>query len=244
MGVTVMRAAHQLIDGGTILDDPIAQRLVDPDVLVKIRESPGLLEEPAAVEFRRHIALRSRCAEERLQMAVARGIGTLVILGAGFDTFAYRLPHWANGLSIYEFDAPGTQAEKLRRLHAAGIAIPEAVRFVAVNFEQTTVTEALSAAGIDTIRPAFFSWLGVTMYLTEPAIDAMLAAVAGYARTSELVLSFARPRLLPSGVELRARALGEPWKTFFTPAQIERKLRSAGFSRIEFPTETIAAAIL
>src|SRR5271157_5401130 len=133
LGVAALRAVHQLLDGEPkILDDPIAARLLSADVLQQIQSNPARIHEPPDRGLRSHVVLRSRYAEERMAEAVQRGVRQCVILGAGFDTFAYRQPDWARSLRIYEVDHCATQAEKRQRLQAAGIPIPANLEFVAV----------------------------------------------------------------------------------------------------------------
>jgi O-methyltransferase involved in polyketide biosynthesis len=84
-------------------------------------------------------------------------------------------------------------------------------------------------------QPTFFSWLGVTMYLNEDAIDAVLRTVAAFPPGSEIVLTFAPPeRDSPSALAARAARLGEPWLSYFEPDAIEAKLTGAGFSNVAF----------
>jgi methyltransferase (TIGR00027 family) len=65
-----------------------------------------------------------------LRDAIANGVRQFVMLGAGFDTFAYRQPEWAKGLTIFEVDHPATQAVKHERLDARAIPRPSNLVFV------------------------------------------------------------------------------------------------------------------
>jgi O-methyltransferase involved in polyketide biosynthesis len=82
--------------------------------------------------------------------------------------------------------------------------------------------------------PTFFSWLGVTMYLNETAIDAALRTIAQFPAGSEVVLTFARADGPPSPFESRSAEIGEPWLSHFTPETMDNKLRTCGFSGVEF----------
>jgi methyltransferase (TIGR00027 family) len=230
LGVAVLRAVHAVADEAPrVLDDPIAAQLVDPAALDRAldRDNPG------ARALRAHVVLRSRFAEERLEAAVARGVRQLVVLGAGFDTFAYRQPAWASTLRIFEADHPASQRAKRERLAAAGIAIPENVTFVAIDFATTSLLDGFAASTFDPDRPVFFSWLGVMMYLDEGAIDAVLRYVAARPEGSELAFSFASADPAASrAAEERAKALGEPWLTRFEPAALESKLHAHGFRSV------------
>jgi methyltransferase (TIGR00027 family) len=244
-GVAWVNAAHQVIDSSPrILDDPVVVRLVGATVEA-IAERRERFQAPWARVLRAHVVLRSRFAEDRLADAVQRGVRQYVILGAGFDTFAYRQPPWASGMRVFEVDQPGTQGVKRQRVAAAGIVVPDNTSYVAIDFETESLADGLRRGGVSLDEPVFFAWLGVTMYLTEPAIDAVLHTVASLPRSSEIVFTFAQPRSPeadatcgPSLPE-RAAAVGEPWVTFFEPETLERKLVTSGFSWVGFlsPTE-------
>jgi methyltransferase (TIGR00027 family) len=160
-----------------------------------------------------------------------------VILGAGLDTFAFRQPAFARGLQIYEVDHPATQAWKRERLAAAGVAAPDNLHWAPVDFEQRTLAAGLEDAGFDASRPAFLSWLGVTQYLTLPAIDATLKVVAALPSPSTIVLSFILPDVdLPSEEAAAARMVaedaaraGEPWLTRISPRDLANRLSQLGF---------------
>ena len=93
-------------------------------------------------------------------------------------------------------------------------------------------------------EPTFFSWLGVTMYLKEDAIDAVLRSVATFPAGSEIVLTFRPPPGdSPSPLAQLTANLGEPWVSYFEPDALEAKLRSAGFSKVEFLSPTEAEAL-
>ena len=163
-----------------------------------------------------------------------------MVLGAGLDTFAYRQPPYAGVLTIFEVDHPDTQTWKRASLATADIPLPANVRLVPVDFERQTLSEQLTAAGFDAERPACFSWLGVTQYLTLPAIDETLRFVAGLPAPSTIVLTFVlADDALPGDEQARKREhvqmstqVGEPWMTFFRPDDLRTRLHELGFSRV------------
>ena len=186
------------------------------------------------------MAARSRYAEDELACAVARGVRQYVVLGAGLDTFAYRNPH--AGLRVFEVDHPATQAWKREQLEAAGIVIPGGLTFVPVDFERQTLAEGLGQSGFDSSAAAFFSWLGVTPYLTRDACMTTLSFIAGMPAGSGVVFDFAvDPALLNAGQRQALDALservaryGEPFQLFFDPGKLRDELKSLGFHRTEF----------
>jgi len=244
-----MRATHQLLDARPlILEDPVAVPLLGHCAERRIREAAERYRTPGALALRSHVVLRSRFAEDRLSAAVQRGISQYVIVGAGFDTFALRQPRWADSLTVIEADHPGSQAAKRSRIAAAGMQIPANVVFAGIDFEQESLRDGLLRKGISLAKPTFFSWLGVSMYLTEPAIDATLKSMAAFAEGSEVVLTFLQPPLpQPHASQLGTARLarhvaesGEPFVSYFDQAACEQKLLAAGFSSVEFLTPETA----
>lgn len=229
--VAIRRAAHQLADDPPVLVDPIAVRLIGDEHKRDMERA----RHPVARDFRAYLASRSRYAEDRLAEAVARGIGQYVVLGAGLDTFAYRNP-WP-ALRVFEVDYPATQEWKRGLLTEAGVDEPENLTFAPVDFEKKTLLEGLAEAGFDRTRPTYFSWLGVTPYLTMGAFRATLAMLATLPRGSALTFDYSFPptTLSPARQEIYMRLArklaesGESMRLFFAPAEIDAEMGRAGF---------------
>jgi len=204
-----------------------------------------LPDKAEAKALRAHVVLRSRYAEDRLKSSIERGIRQYMLVGAGFDTFALRQPHWAAGLKIIEVDHPDTQRQKQSRISNAGIIVPGNVVFVGVNFEQESLKEGLSRVGVCTDIPTFFSWLGVTMYLTEEAIDSTLRYMAAFPSRSEAVITFLQQPTTQSTASQkladRVSDSGEPFTSYFTCEEFEEKLLTSGFSETYFLTQELSA---
>ena len=239
--VALSRAAHQILDRPPVLADTIALAMVGERGVAEIRAARLRFALPPARHLRAFLVARSRVAEEALAAAVPRGVHQYVVLGAGLDTFAYRSPYCSAQLRVLEVDHPATQAWKRRRLAAAGIALPESLSFVPVDLERESLAARLASAGFRAAEPAFFSWLGVTMYLTRAAVLGTLGYVAGLPAASGIVFDYAVPpatlalipRLLVRGLMRRVAAAGEPWKSFFDPPGLARELHGLGFRQLE-----------
>ena len=251
LGTAYERAIHQLFDAPPrILDDPITPLLLGSDVLKQITDRMNRNRTEQAAELRAHVVLRSRFTEDRLASAIFRGIRQYIILGAGFDTFILRQPLWARELKILEVDRRGTQDMKLSLIDAAGLAVPKNVEFACIDFENESLHDGLRRNHISLTELTFFSWLGVTMYLKEDAIDDVLRSVAMFPKGSEIVLTFAQPPKLTttggsvshSSLAQRVASAGEPFVSYFEPHVLEAKLRSAGFSVVEFLSSAEAEA--
>jgi methyltransferase (TIGR00027 family) len=231
------RAAHQLLDHGSILYDPFAMRILREDEKDVLQFAN---QHPVASIGRLFTAARSRITEDALSAAVERGIRQVVILGAGLDTFALRNPHEAQQLHIYEVDHPATQVWKRQLLAEAQIAVPPSLIFVPVDFERDDLKDKLIAAGVHHGLPAFFSWLGVVPYLTQNAIACTLKHIASIPG-SELVFDYleaseAFSEEIRGAVTQRTehlKKIDERWVSRFEPAAVGAILRSHGFCAIE-----------
>jgi O-methyltransferase involved in polyketide biosynthesis len=113
--------------------------------------------------------------------------------------------------------------------------------FVPIDFERQTLADGLHHFGFDTTAAAFFSWLGVTPYLTRAACMTTLGSIARMPARSGIVFDFAvDPALLNAGqrqalgaLSARVARYGEPFQLFFDPGELRAELRNMGFSRTE-----------
>lgn len=261
LSAALMRSVHARRDPSPVFDDPWGDRLVSESektllhdrIMSRVDDATrarlATLPTPQAaldVVLRRHptyggIVLRSRWAEDALAEAVARGVGQYVLLGAGFDSFIVRQPAFAAGLTVFEIDQPASQAMKRERLAASGASVPSNVRFVAADLGREALADVLARSGFDRTRPAFFSWLGVTIYLTREANLAALRGVAtASAPESEIAFTYIDERALVAGASAtmeRVRSgpaeFGEPWLSGFDPHELAEELRGLGLELIE-----------
>jgi methyltransferase (TIGR00027 family) len=231
------RAAHQVLDHGSILYDPFAMKILREDEKDVLQFAN---KHPLASIGRLITAARSRIAEDALSRAVERGIRQIVILGAGLDTFALRNPHSARQIRLYEVDHPATQAWKRQLLDEAQIALPPWLIFVPVDFERDELGENLVTAGFQPNSPAFFTWLGVVPYLTEDAIGRTLDYMSSIP-SSEVVFDYMEApeasseevRQLETERTEQLKKMDERSVSRFEPAGMAALLRSHGFCAIE-----------
>ena len=217
----MLRAAHYLLDAEPkILADPFARIFAGFSSDGELLKTLDALAYPDYARMRALFALRNRYAEDELEQAVRRGTSQYIILGAGWDSFAYRRPDLMRTLEVYEVDHPASQALKRERVAELGIETPATLHYVPIDFERETLDEGLAAGGVNRHALAFFSWLGVTQYLTPEAVLRTLGEIAAVAAPgSELVFQFVVPAATLSGEEgavvtayaTRAAGIGEPW---------------------------------
>jgi methyltransferase (TIGR00027 family) len=237
----MMRATHLALDGEPkILEDYFARGLsgvTDNDPLANV----DFLQRPAFRQLRALMVLRNRYVEDELQDSLRHRVTQYVILGAGLDSFAYRRSARLRDLHIFEIDHPVTQRWKQSRLQALGIPVPDTVHFVPVNFESERFSDKLKACTFNPTQPTFFSWLGVSQYLTRAALEATLQEVTRCATAfRQLVMDFVVPESTLGSmdqqqiIEMRTRSgkLGEPWLSYYEPNELQQLLKVSGFVHI------------
>jgi methyltransferase (TIGR00027 family) len=169
---------------------------------------PSMKDQPAA---------RTTFFDVALQRHLA-GVDQLVILGAGLDTRAYRLPAGTR-LRCFEVDTARTQAFKRQMLKRAGVDTTR-VTYVAADFENEDWLEKLVEAGFEPAKRSFFLWESVTMYLDREAVESTLRKIAGTASGSVVAFDYFSAELLEDrSLFMRyARAVldavGEPFGSF------------------------------
>jgi methyltransferase (TIGR00027 family) len=238
IGAAGHRAAHQVLERGIVFTDPLALAILGQDADEAIALAK---EKPERRPLRFFIAMRSRFAEDMARRAMADGVRQILVLGAGLDTFAYRV-QGAEDLRVFELDHPATQRDKRRRLADAGITEPARVAYVAHDFEHGGMTGALKAAGLKSSERTFVLWLGVTPYLTEDAMFATLAELAGLPGGVKVVFDYANPphTVEDAAVQTFHRAMaqsvaahGEPFRCYFETQDLHAGARRLGFTEIE-----------
>jgi methyltransferase (TIGR00027 family) len=175
--------------------------------------------------------------------AVAGGATQAVILGAGFDTRAYRLSDFLKDVRVFEVDQPATQQLKIRRVREATGAPPANLVYAPFDFRKDTLGDVLARAGFRLGERSFFIWEGVTMYLPKEAVHATLSWIGSNAAPgSSVVFDYAYeaavnfiakfdtvvdlnnlPEAAKRAVERFRRLLaGEPW-IFGVPDRTEKE---------------------
>ncbi|MGX4770431.1 class I SAM-dependent methyltransferase [Bradyrhizobium guangdongense] len=257
---SLMRALHSRFDPFPLFNDPWGDRLVSEAerermtarILARMDEDTRAraLRTPASVldEFLLTntalpgVVIRSRYAEDALREAAMRGIKQYVLIGAGLDSFVLRRPASSDALTIFEIDHPATQTMKIQRIKECGMSLPPSVHFVAADLANEDLVSVLNRSRFRPDEKAFFSWLGVSVYLTRQANLATLRSVATCgARGSELVFTYVdqaefAPNTSRSPHNENAKVvaqIGEPWISGFYPDEIVDDLARVGLNVVE-----------
>jgi methyltransferase (TIGR00027 family) len=125
-----------------------------------------------------YVPLRHRFIDEHLAAALDAGAEQVVILGAGYDTRAYRFADVLGGRPVFEVDLAPISRAKAATIARNSARFPETnVVRVEIDFESQTITDVLPAAGFAVGGSTFVAWEGVAMYLTRAAVTATLDAM-------------------------------------------------------------------
>jgi methyltransferase (TIGR00027 family) len=242
-GAAVMKALEAYTpDGQRLFDDPIILRLLPAPARTLIglgpvrrwfartieRSNPGLLG---------GFFCRTRQLDDVTRRALTNGATSVIILGSGFDTRAYRMPE-LSAVRTFEIDLPEVIEKKRAALSRAGVPADH-VRFVAIDFETEDLLERLAASGWDRAARTLFLWEGVTQYVARQAVVATLRFIAGTSSGSEVCFTYV-PQDVVEGHSVRAGAEAArrfvaqgTWVTGFDPATLATELRALGLELVE-----------
>ena len=179
--------------------------------------------------------------DRALRDALKEGIDQLVILGAGYDCRAYRLPQ-PSPVTTFEVDHPDTQTRKRKVVERLESCSTANVRFVAVDFERESLETEMTKSGFVSGLRNFFIWEGVTQYLRPTSVDATLRYVVDVSRPASQIAftyvdrGFVRgtKRFAGAGRILRtARRLGEPIQFGVEPRELRSFLDARGLELLD-----------
>jgi methyltransferase (TIGR00027 family) len=170
---------------------------------------------------------RTRLIDDATHQVLHDKFRQIVVLGAGFDSRAYRLPG-IRSATVFEVDHHNTLAWKLFCLRKVLPGLPQHVRYVPLDFNRERLPQLLAEAGFVPSLPAMFVWEGVTNYLTSKAVDSVLRYVASCAPDSRIVFTYVHSGALDGSVCFAGAAklikdveqLGEPWTFGLDPAAV------------------------
>lgn len=252
MMTAYIRAYHSMHDTPKIFDDYLAYSLIPEErrtliekILTKAKQLDDLKhngqqsdQKTASVSLIRspNILSRAKYTEDALKKAISQGVRQYVILGAGLDTFAFRRPDLMEQLEVFEIDHPATQEFKLHRITELGWKHPAKLNFIPIDFTKEYLESVLTRSSSYDIRAkSFFSWLGVTMYLTPDEVFSTLRSITSVAPIGSTIVfdyidndAFNQDK---SSIEMQRKQeflkkIGEPMITGFNPSILANNLKS------------------
>ena len=248
------RAYHSLNNGVRIFDDSVARQLLTEDEYRQIGQSmsggigffnPSFQGNPEQAlrwivdnQLSPSPLGRAAFAERSLERAVRAGAKQYLIFGAGYDTFAYRQPSWAQALEIFEIDHPMTAKDKRERLQNAGIVIPENVRLIEADFTKEGWQQALlNHAAFSNGKISFCTILGVAYYLSRECFASLVSVIGSIAaKGSSLLFDYPDENSYTDQAGQRAKkqamlagAANEKMLASYSYSDMEQLLVSCGF---------------
>jgi methyltransferase (TIGR00027 family) len=230
--------------GRRLFSDPLAAFFLQPSRHLAARAAERLpWLRTALIRFvdrrwagARASAVARTCFIDRLLgEALVADIDQVVILGAGFDSRAYRIPGMER-VRVFEIDRREIQQAKCECLRKRLSGWPPHVTFVEIDFLRQSLFDVLASAGFAISRPAFFLWEGVTNYLDSAAVDSTLRFMGTCASGSDVVFTYVHRALLDgsgefvlsSNVRRLLQHAREPWTFGFYPAELRPYLHERG----------------
>ena len=232
--------------------DPYAEALLPRALLPLLR---GAKRVPALSDAVRrlslglcdHIALRTALIDAATEHATtdhlapggdglkaSTAVEQLVLLGAGLDARAHRMPCLAQ-VTVYEVDHPATQRVKRQKAKPLPVLARE-IRYVPCDFARTRLDDALAGAGFDAQKRTVWIWEGVTMYLSATQVIDSLQTIARLSPPeSLLVATYLTPDRVAGGALLGRwsthllGAIAEPIRFTREPDELAQLLQQAGF---------------
>lgn len=189
------RAYHSLNNEVTIFNDSIARKLLTDEEYQKIAKSmsaginffnPSFVGESEQAlrwivdnQLSPSPLSRAAFAEKSLERAVLVGAKLYLIFGAGYDTFAYRQPPWANMLEVFEIDHSATAKDKQERLKKSNIKIPNNVYYIEANFNEKSWQKKLqNHNAFNSNKISFCTILGVAYYLSKESFESLISIIS------------------------------------------------------------------
>ncbi len=205
LGAAICRLIEQYEPPETrLFDDPVVKDLVGAPlrVMMGVRLMRDFTVKQTEAVMRGLYGAqicRARYDDDVVMIALAGGIRQVVLLGAGLDTRAYRLPG-IEGAEVFEVDLPSVQRNKEQKIEARFGRLPENVTYIPIDFDTQTLNQAFAGTGFDPSKLAVFIWEGVTQYISEEAVRQTLSYVGKSAPGSILAFTY----VLKSIIERRS----------------------------------------
>jgi methyltransferase (TIGR00027 family) len=174
----------------TLIGDPSTLDITHASVKALSLSYDEAMKDVEVVSTVRMMLVHTRFIDEALERAIAGGASHVVILGAGFDSHAYRCLKLLAGARVFEVDRPATQALKQQRVRDALGGPPPNLTYVPIDIQHDDLAEVLRLHGHDRSQKTFFIMEGVTMYVPEEGVRSTLGYVAGHPAGSAIVFDF------------------------------------------------------
>lgn len=248
-GIALQRFAETILpEDIRIFSDPYAIRFLDPVKVAWAKEHPAETQALAAEVERKMpgwgnaIRGRIRYFDDVVRNASSEGFTQLIILGAGYDTRAYRIDTLKGHTRVFEIDRPATQERKTGIVTRIFGQLPDHVSFIPHDIGQGPWWLALETAGYSPAKKTLFLLEGLVMYLPRPAVRDLLAGIAGHAAAGSTVLFDFVPQSMADGssdaegsrnIRDWTITIGEPILSGFDEGEVVPFLTGLGYSGVQ-----------
>ncbi|MEN6552757.1 MAG: class I SAM-dependent methyltransferase [Methanobacterium sp.] len=230
-----------------ICHDPYAVHFISPEIIKFGMEHPKEAKEKVEQMEKlfpglsSSIMARVRYFDDFTKKSIGEGIEQLVILGAGYDTRAYRIEELKN-IKVFEVDHPNTQSFKIQKIGDIFGFVPDHVVYVPVDFEKDTLGQKLFDNGYDSSRKTLFIMEGLIMYIPPKAVaKTLLFIVENSGNGSNVIFDYYPESVVDGTCKLEIGAnirnhvaeQGEPLQFGIKEEKIEDFLTEFGFSGIQ-----------
>lgn len=240
-------------EGERICYDPYAVRFINPAILRSAAEYPDEAKAKSEQVERlfpglgNSIVARVRYFDDFVTASVEKGILQLVILGAGYDTRAYRIKNLKENVRVYEVDHPYTQAVKIRKIRQIFGSLPENVTYVPLDFEREDLGKLRTADTFDRTEKTLILLEGLCMYIPPASVDETLGFIIKTFQKGSLILFDTYPRSLVTGTDTGevaanirefTRRAGEPLQFGMPDRKAARFMADRGYTNIHEVTSS------
>ena len=252
-GIAVARAVESdKPEGVRICYDPYAAKFLNPVFyrFMRLFIDTGYAE-ATGKGVMGFLVARCRYIDDVLQQCLKDGLQQLVILGAGYDSRAYRFEQLrqavsqdqdgAVGARVFEVDHPATQQVKISKVRRVLGELPDHVTYVGIDFITQTLERRLPECGYDEHLKTLFIWEGVVMYLSAEAIENTLSFIAHHSGIgSQVIFDYIYTALIDGTVKhgevnrmRRVRHISGEGLTFAIPeGTVQDFLEIRGFTKV------------
>ena len=245
--MSVVVVEQQTPESRRLVQDGLALRFLPPGIkflaslthLSPVRTLLFNASEKRAPGVWGSVLCRKRYIDEKLLEAVHAGVDAVVILGAGLDTRACRLPALA-ALPVFEVDLPENIAYKRARLDELYGSVPAAITLVPFDFESQGLGNVLASLGFRNEGRGFFIWEAVTQYLAEAGVRKTFDFLAHAGAGSRLVFTYIRQDFVAGAARYGLEALYQAyrvkrqlWRFGLEPEQVAAFLGSYNWRELE-----------
>jgi methyltransferase (TIGR00027 family) len=250
-----MMAVHRFAEsqkpaGKRICYDPYAVHFISPEMMEALKSRANdpkkAKEEAEKIErflpgLSNSIRAKFRYFDDFIEKSIDEGIEQLVILGAGYDSRAYRMAGLKSKVKVFEVDHPSAQVVKIEKLKRILDSLPDHVTYVPVDLDTDDLGQKLVEKGYDKSKKSLFILEGVIFYITPKMVDYILSFITRNSGKGSAVLFDYFPQSVVDGtsqlevgrnIHNQLIQAGEPMQFGIEEGTVEKFLEERGFSQV------------